>query len=266
MIRQQWILLFEMSLVNWGYLVDICWCWCCRQSEKWMEATRVVSPSSCSWGSQSILSSSGFCFGYSCPCTWSWWWEMCPSSWPLAPTPACTRSWTSSWPTSPSPISSLSPTQSPRCWWTFSPRTKPSPTLCPTLTQLYFLVSLVTLDNLLLATMAYDHYVPICRPLHYTTRPWALGFVFHSWPCVGHSPSSMASSTPSSWQGWASVGPRRSITSSVRCPVETRMFQHPSQSYSAYCHRLLHLPHPLWVHAHVLCPDCQSHPPNALSL
>ncbi|XP_007935770.1 olfactory receptor 1D2-like [Orycteropus afer afer] len=37
------------------------------------------------------------------------------------------------------------------------------------LTQLYFLISLVTLDNLILATMAYDRYMAICRPLHYTT-------------------------------------------------------------------------------------------------
>ncbi|XP_028377194.1 olfactory receptor 1D2-like [Phyllostomus discolor] len=37
------------------------------------------------------------------------------------------------------------------------------------LAQLYFLVSLVALDNLILATMAYDRYVAICRPLYYTT-------------------------------------------------------------------------------------------------
>ncbi|MBZ3889631.1 Olfactory receptor 1D2 [Sciurus carolinensis] len=37
------------------------------------------------------------------------------------------------------------------------------------LTQLFFLVSLVALDNLILAVMAQDCYVAICHPLHYVT-------------------------------------------------------------------------------------------------
>ncbi|XP_047399796.1 olfactory receptor 1D2 [Sciurus carolinensis] len=37
------------------------------------------------------------------------------------------------------------------------------------LTQLFFLVFLVALDNLILAVMAYDRYVAICHPLHYVT-------------------------------------------------------------------------------------------------
>ncbi|XP_062975035.1 olfactory receptor 1361-like [Elgaria multicarinata webbii] len=37
------------------------------------------------------------------------------------------------------------------------------------LTQMYFLAVFVATDNFLLASMAYDRYVAICRPLHYTT-------------------------------------------------------------------------------------------------
>ncbi|KAJ7317545.1 hypothetical protein JRQ81_003707 [Phrynocephalus forsythii] len=37
------------------------------------------------------------------------------------------------------------------------------------LTQMYFFVVFCTTDNFLLASMAYDRYVAICRPLHYVT-------------------------------------------------------------------------------------------------
>ena len=38
------------------------------------------------------------------------------------------------------------------------------------LTQLFFFVSFVNMDSLLLCVMAYDRYVAICHPLHYTAR------------------------------------------------------------------------------------------------
>ncbi|KAL6035182.1 hypothetical protein STEG23_001644 [Scotinomys teguina] len=38
------------------------------------------------------------------------------------------------------------------------------------LTQLYFLCVFAAMDNFLLAVMAYDRFVAICHPLHYTTK------------------------------------------------------------------------------------------------
>ncbi|XP_034362513.1 olfactory receptor 1f45-like [Arvicanthis niloticus] len=38
------------------------------------------------------------------------------------------------------------------------------------LTQLYFIIVFVDMDNFLLAVMAYDRFVAICHPLHYTTN------------------------------------------------------------------------------------------------
>ena len=52
------------------------------------------------------------------------------------------------------------------------------------ITQMYFYILFAGLDDFLLAVMAYDRYVAICHPLHYTVimNPWLCGcLVLGSW-------------------------------------------------------------------------------------
>lgn len=82
---------------------------------------------------------------------------------------------------------SSSPTQSPQMLVNLQvSRTKPSHT--EVVTQLYFLISMVTLDNLILAYDGILDCVAICTSplLHHGHEPLALHF--YSSPWVGHSP------------------------------------------------------------------------------
>ncbi|KAM6168795.1 olfactory receptor 7A17-like [Erethizon dorsatum] len=56
------------------------------------------------------------------------------------------------------------------------------------ITQMYFFMLFVELDNFLLAVMAYDRFVAICHPLHYTVimnRPLCMLLVLVSWIMSG---------------------------------------------------------------------------------
>ena len=52
-------------------------------------------------------------------------------------------------------------------WWLFQKQNK-GITYEGCLTQMYFFMTFAGLDNLLLTVMAYDRFVAICHPLHYT--------------------------------------------------------------------------------------------------
>ncbi|XP_037348274.1 olfactory receptor 1J4-like [Talpa occidentalis] len=59
------------------------------------------------------------------------------------------------------------------------------------ISQMYFLLFFATLDSFLLAVMAFDRYVAICQPLHYTTimrQELCVSLVAGSWfVCLNHS-------------------------------------------------------------------------------
>ncbi|XP_020940771.1 olfactory receptor 7A10-like [Sus scrofa] len=55
------------------------------------------------------------------------------------------------------------------------------------ITQMYFFMLFAGLDDFLLTMMAYDHFVAICYPLHYTVimKPWLCGLlVLVSWMII----------------------------------------------------------------------------------
>ena len=92
------------------------------------------------------------------------------------------------------------------------------------LVQMFFFMKLTLLDDFLLAVMAYDHYVAICLPLHYTTimgPQRCLLLLAASWP----SPSvSSCLSSPS-------APPMPSHTSSVTFSHSSNL---PAQTLTSF--------------------------------
>ena len=108
-----------------------------------------------------------FYLGFSSPCTWSLVWEP-------APHPGCQLR------LPPAHTHVLLPLQSVLCGHvlhlhhhkpkdaTEHPDTEPSQNLWRCISQMYFILLFVGMDDFLLTVMAYDRYVAICHPLHCT--------------------------------------------------------------------------------------------------
>lgn len=101
--------------------------------------------------------------GCSCPCTWSRSPGTCSSFWLSAQTPACTHPCTSSSPACPLLQLHHRPQGAAE-----QPDPEQNHHLCRMHQPDFFFIVFGCLDNLLLTLMAYDQFVAICHPLHYT--------------------------------------------------------------------------------------------------